>query len=90
MLRRLSSLDALRRPERLDVFLAACEADKRGRLGHEDDAYPQSDYLRAARAAAAGIGAAPFVAQGLAGPAVGEAMEKARIRAIETVRARTG
>ena len=90
VLRLLSSLDALRRPERLDVFLAACEADKRGRLGHEDDAYPQSDYLRAARAAAAGIGAAPFVAQGLAGPAVGEAMEKARIRAIETVRARTG
>ena len=90
VLRLLSSLDALRRPERLDVFLAACEADKRGRLGHEDDAYPQSDYLRAARAAAAGIGAAPFVAQGLAGPAVGEAMEKARIRAIETARARTG
>lgn len=90
ILRLLGALDALRRPERLDVFLAACEADKRGRLGHEDDAYPQADYFRAARSAAAGIDAAPFLARGLAGPAVGAAMEKARIRAIETVRASTG
>ena len=41
VLKLLSSLDALRRPARLDVFLAACEADKRGRLGHEQDEYPQ-------------------------------------------------
>lgn len=85
VLRLLLSLDALRRPERLEVFLAACEADKRGRLGHEDDAYPQADYLRAARAAAAAIQAGPFVAQGLQGPAVGEAMEVARIAAIAGV-----
>lgn len=86
VLRLLSALDALRRPERLDVFLAACEADKRGRLGHENDSYPQADYLRAARAAAAGIGAAAFVAQGLQGPEVGEALEKARIAAIAGVK----
>ena len=87
VLRLLAGLDALRRPERLEVFLAACEADKRGRLGHQDDAYPQADYLRAARAAAASIGAAAFVARGLEGPAVGAAMEKARIAAIAATRA---
>ncbi|SFR92698.1 tRNA nucleotidyltransferase (CCA-adding enzyme) [Dyella sp. OK004] len=86
VLRLLSALDALRRPERLDVFLAACEADKRGRLGHENDNYPQADYLRAARAAAAGIGAAAFVAQGLQGPEVGAALEKARVAAIAGVK----
>ncbi|WNL46757.1 multifunctional CCA addition/repair protein [Dyella sp. BiH032] len=89
VLRLFGALDALRRPERLDVFLAACEADKRGRLGHEEEAYPQADYLRAARAAAASIGAAAFVAQGLEGPAVGAALERARTKAIADIRGRS-
>jgi tRNA nucleotidyltransferase (CCA-adding enzyme) len=87
VLKLLESLDALRRRERLDVFLAACEADKRGRLGSENAAYPQAAYLLEARAAAAAIGAAPFVEQGLSGPAIGQAMEKARIEAIARVKA---
>ncbi|HEY9238718.1 MAG TPA: multifunctional CCA addition/repair protein, partial [Burkholderiaceae bacterium] len=55
VLKLLGALDALRRPARLELFLAACEADKRGRRGHEHDVYPQADYLRAARAAAAAV-----------------------------------
>ena len=43
----LESLDALRRPERLEKFLLACEADARGRTGFEDRDYPQRDYLTA-------------------------------------------
>ena len=78
----LLALDALRRPPRLEVFLAACEADARGRLGFEDRPYPQADWLRAAREAAAGVTAQAFVDAGLQGPAVGVAMEKARIAAI--------
>jgi tRNA nucleotidyltransferase (CCA-adding enzyme) len=86
VLKLLLSLDALRRPERLQTFLTACLADKRGRLGHEHDNYPQADWLRTARDAAASISSAPFVAQGLQGPAVGAAMEKARIQAIAEVK----
>jgi tRNA nucleotidyltransferase (CCA-adding enzyme) len=86
VLKLLGALDALRRPERLDVFLAACEADKRGRLGHEDDAYPQADYLRRARAAAAAVNAGSFVEQGLPGPAIGKAMETARTHAIAALK----
>ncbi|MBD8897733.1 multifunctional CCA addition/repair protein [Rhodanobacter sp. DHG33] len=82
VLKLLTALDALRRPERLETFLAACLADKRGRLGHEHDDYPQAAYLRQAREVAAAVTAAPFVAQGLAGPAIGAAMEQARVRAI--------
>ncbi|QAU25515.1 multifunctional CCA addition/repair protein [Dyella sp. M7H15-1] len=82
MLKLLTSLDALRRPERLQTFLTACLADKRGRLDHEQDDYPQADWLKSARDAAAAITSAPFVAQGLQGPAVGAAIEKARIHAI--------
>ncbi|NII11392.1 multifunctional CCA addition/repair protein [Oleiagrimonas sp. C23AA] len=87
VLRLLERLDALRRPARLDTFLAACEADKRGRLGHQDDAYPQADYLRQARVAAAGVTAQPFVEQGLRGPAIGQAMQGAREQAIAELKA---
>ena len=85
VLRLLTKLDALRRPQRLEAFLAACEADKRGRLGSAEAAYPQADFLRAAQEAAAAVSAAEFVARGLAGPAIGEAMDKARIAAIAAV-----
>jgi tRNA nucleotidyltransferase (CCA-adding enzyme) len=78
----LEAFDVLRRPQRLDPFLVACTADKRGRLGHADDAYPQADFLRAARAAARAITAQPFVEQGLRGEAIGEAMRRARVAAI--------
>ena len=82
VLKLITALDALRRPERLQIFLTACMADKRGRLGHEQDDYPQADWLHRAREAAAGITSAPFLAQGLQGPAMGAAIEKARIQAI--------
>ena len=88
VLKLLTALDALRRPARLDTFLATCMADKRGRKGHALDAYPQADYLRACRDAAAAIDAAGFVAAGLAGPAIGQAMASARIDAIAAVKAK--
>ncbi|MGN6728933.1 MAG: multifunctional CCA addition/repair protein [Rhodanobacteraceae bacterium] len=81
----LLSFDALRRPQRLEIFLLTCMADKRGRLQHEHDPYPQADYLRAARAAAAAVTAQPFVEQGLQGTAIGEAMRRAQIEAIAAV-----
>src|SRR5580698_4761068 len=65
VLKLLIALDALRRPERLTTFLAACMADKRGRLGHEQDDYPQATWLRQARDAAASVTSGPFVAAGL-------------------------
>lgn len=85
VLRLLTQLDALRRPQRLQAFLTVCEADKRGRLGRSESAYPQAAFLRASREAAAAVGAAAFVTQGLAGPAIGEAMERARVAAIAAV-----
>ena len=45
LLKLLTSLDAIRRPERLDKFLIACEADARGRTGLEQRPYPQRQYL---------------------------------------------
>ncbi|MFT3790752.1 MAG: multifunctional CCA addition/repair protein [Rudaea sp.] len=78
-------LDAFRRPERVESFLTVCEADKRGRLGQSESAYPQADHLRRAFAAASAIGAKEFVERGLHGPAIGEAMRKARIEAVSAI-----
>ncbi|RDS79412.1 multifunctional CCA addition/repair protein [Dyella monticola] len=86
VLKLLTALDAFRRPERLQIFLTACAADKRGRLGHEQDDYPQAAYLCHARDAAASITSTAFVAQGLQGPAVGKAIEKARTQAIADIK----
>ncbi len=66
-------------------FLKACEADKRGRKAAGDEAYPQADFLRQARDAAAAVPAQPFIAAGKQGPAIGEAMRQARIEAIAAI-----
>ena len=82
----LERIDAFRRAERLDTLLLACEADKRGRLGFDEAPYPQARYVRSARDAAAAIDARPFVEQGLSGEAIGDAVRKARVKAIAAVR----
>ncbi len=78
----LERIDALRRPQRLQEFLLACEADVRGRQGFAEQAYPQADRLRTALDAARAVSSEPFRDQGLQGPALGEAIRQARIRAI--------
>ncbi len=81
----LEAFDAFRRPERLEPFLITCTADKRGRLQHEHDPYPQADFLRAARDAARAVIAQPFLEQGLTGTVIGEAIRRARIEAIAAI-----
>lgn len=82
LLRLIERVDGLRKPERFERFLLACEADARGRTGREHRPYPQAERLRDARAAAAAIDARPFVEQGLQGKAIAEAMRRSRIHAI--------
>ena len=82
----IEKLDALRKPQRLEQFITVCEADKRGRLGLTETDYPQAQLLRAAYQAAIDIKAATFVADGLQGPAIAEAMRKARVRAVAMVK----
>jgi len=87
--RLLDRCDAWRRPERFADALLACECDARGRLGMEDDAYPQRPRLLSALAAAQAIDAASTAAQaverGLSGPAIGAAVAQARVGAIAAV-----
>ncbi|MGJ8688240.1 MAG: multifunctional CCA addition/repair protein [Gammaproteobacteria bacterium] len=55
MLRLLESLDAFRRPDQVEQFVLACEADSRGRTGFENREYPQADLVRSALAATRAI-----------------------------------
>jgi tRNA nucleotidyltransferase (CCA-adding enzyme) len=87
LVRLLDRCDAWRRPERFAELLLACECDARGRLGLEESAYPQrarlSMVLAAARSVDSATVAADAAARGLSGPAVGEALHAARVRAVE-------
>jgi tRNA nucleotidyltransferase (CCA-adding enzyme) len=79
--------DGFRQPARIAQLATVCEADKRGRAGLEDAPYPQREELLRLHAAALAVRAADVAREGLQGPALGEALAKARIRAIAAVRA---
>ncbi len=51
--------DEWRQPQRLETLLLVCEADARGRLGHEQQPYPQGELLRRCYRAAAAVPASP-------------------------------
>ncbi len=77
----IARCDGFRKPGRIAQLALVCEADKRGRSGHQDDDYPQGRALRAAHAAALAVRAGEL-ANEFSGPALGEAVRKARIAAI--------
>jgi tRNA nucleotidyltransferase (CCA-adding enzyme) len=83
----LSRCDAFRQPQRLPKLALVCEADKRGRAGLQDAPYPPGPELLRLHAAAMAVRAADIAGEGLQGPALGEALAKARIRAIGAARA---
>lgn len=84
LLKLLRATDALRRPERFEAFVLACEADARGRKGSEESPYPQADYLRAARETALEVNADMF--SDLQGKAIGEAIVQEQVRRLDAAR----
>ncbi|MDA8390811.1 MAG: multifunctional CCA addition/repair protein [Gammaproteobacteria bacterium] len=85
IVRLIEALDAIRRPMRWQELLLACMADARGRLGREQMAYPQADFLREAQAACAAVSGAAFARQGLRGPAIAQRVRRARVMAVATL-----
>ncbi len=82
LLKLFEALDAFRRPQRVDPFLLACEADARGRTGFEDRAYPQADFVRDALGVASAVQTQAIVAAGYHGAAVGRELRRQRVRAL--------
>ncbi len=82
------SLDAFRRPERLDKFLLACEADARGRTGLETRDYPQNAYLKTLLLSASAIDSRAVLVASRAEPkaAVYEARLSSITKTIESLK----
>jgi tRNA nucleotidyltransferase (CCA-adding enzyme) len=78
------AMDAFRKPQRVEQFVLACEADFRGRTGYADRPYPQAEQFRRAFAAARNIDTAA-IAAGASGPLVGQRIREARISAVKQV-----
>lgn len=74
--------DGFRKPARIAQLAAACTADARGRPGFEETPYPQADRLQQLFSSALAVRSDTIAAQGITGPAFGEALRKARIAAI--------
>jgi len=86
LLKIFNQLDVWRKPDEFDGFIIACKADFLGRAGFENRPYPQEQYLKDAMKAATKVNAKAFVAQGLKGLEIKEAMAKARLDAIKLVK----
>ncbi|MFZ1546421.1 MAG: multifunctional CCA addition/repair protein [Candidatus Nitrotoga sp.] len=79
----LQSCDAWRRPERFERLLQACASDARGRTGHEQDAYPQADYLQRMLRATQTVNAGEIAQQCEDQNAIADKVREARIMAVE-------
>ncbi len=81
----LEAIDAFRRPERVEQFIAACEADMRGRTGREHDPYPQGDLLLRCFNAAKAVETNAIVQEEQDGARIAELIRQARSEAVSAV-----
>lgn len=83
----LARCDGFRKPARIAQLALVCECDRRGRAGSAEDDYPQGRELVRLHAAACAVSARDLAQQGLSGPQIGQALRRARIKAIAQARA---
>jgi tRNA nucleotidyltransferase (CCA-adding enzyme) len=77
-----NSCDAWRKPQRFVQLLQACAADARGRTGHENDEYPQAEYLQRLLKAAQAVNAGEIAQQCADKSKIAEQVQTARVRAV--------
>ena len=82
IVRLLAAADALRRTPRFEQLLEACLIDATGRLGLQDQDYPQAARLRDALRVVAAVSPQPLLAKGLRGADLAAALEQARMDAL--------
>lgn len=82
MLHFLMELDAIRQPERFQLFLQACESDSRGRTGLENCALPEAERLQQALRLAQSVDAGQVARQFSQPEQIKQAVFEARLNAI--------
>ena len=77
-----NSCDAWRKPQRFMQLLQACTSDARGRTGHENDEYPQAEYLQRLLKVAQAVNAGEIAQQCADKSKIAEQVQTARVRAV--------
>ena len=87
VMRLLERCDAVRQPQRFALALLACECDARGRLGKQDEPYPQRERLQTCLDAALSVATEPIAraaqSRGATGPEIGTLIHAARVSAVQ-------
>ncbi len=83
LLKLFTRADSLRKPLRFQKMLDACRADIRGRAGSGDDPYRQADFLLELADKLRHLDLSEIQQQGLTGKAMGQAIQRERLRLIE-------
>jgi tRNA nucleotidyltransferase (CCA-adding enzyme) len=87
LVRLIERCDALRRSERFEQVLQACECDLRGRLGYSEAVYPQRQRLLTALNSMQTVDtssiASKAIAAGASGLKIGELIHAARVAAVQ-------
>lgn len=81
----LNKLDVWRKPARLEEVLLCCQADHAGRLGLEEQPYPQKATFLKAYQAANTITAQSVIADGIQGSEIRVELDRRRIAAIQSI-----
>jgi tRNA nucleotidyltransferase (CCA-adding enzyme) len=87
ILKLLKGLDIFRNPEQLDLFLLACEADARGRANFEDQPYRSALWLKNLFSEINILTTGELIKAGFKGIALGEEIDKQRLKTISQYKA---
>ncbi|MBX4180824.1 multifunctional CCA addition/repair protein [Sodalis sp. CWE] len=82
LIKLFGSIDAWRRPLRLEQIILASEANARGRFGFENHAYPQANFLRNAFYVANLISGKDVIKDGFYGTYIGEEISRRRQKSL--------
>ena len=82
----LASIGAFKADNHVKDFLLACEADAKGRLGLENEPYPQAGYILAAQQAAKRIDGSAVADKNLKGKEIGLAIHRMRTHEISKIK----
>lgn len=78
--------DLWRKPQRLEQITLACEADAKGRLGLEDEAYPQAYFFKHTFEAANAVAVKPIIDAGFKGAEIKQQLQIKRIEIVAEVK----
>ncbi|MCF6287831.1 MAG: multifunctional CCA addition/repair protein [Proteobacteria bacterium] len=77
---------AYQQPSLFAKFLQACKADATGRLGKQNDEYPQADYLTTCLDSASKVDVAALIAKGFVGKELGNEINQHKIKLIKRIK----